>query len=85
VLARTGYAPRVEGDGVTLSNCPFHQLAQSYTALVCGINLHLVAGLLDALPAGDLCAKLAPAPGRCCVTVTPTPDQCDPKPLKTEI
>jgi predicted ArsR family transcriptional regulator len=58
---------------VTLSNCPFHQLAESYTALVCGINLHLIGGLLDALPAGDLCANLAPAPGRCCVTVTTTP------------
>ncbi|MGN9909633.1 helix-turn-helix transcriptional regulator [Phytohabitans sp. LJ34] len=73
VLAGTGYEPRVEGDGVTLSNCPFHQLAESYTALVCGINLHLIAGVLDALPAADLRARLAPAPGRCCVTVTPVP------------
>jgi len=73
VLADTGYEPRLAGDRVTLSNCPFHQLAESYTALVCGINLHLIGGLLDALPAGGLCANLAPAPGRCCVTVTTTP------------
>jgi predicted ArsR family transcriptional regulator len=71
VLADNGYEPHVAGDGVTLTNCPFHQLAESHTALVCGINLHLVGGLLDALPAGDLCAQLTPAPGRCCVTVQP--------------
>jgi predicted ArsR family transcriptional regulator len=74
VLAESGYEPRVEGDRVTLSNCPFHQLAESYTALVCGMNLHLVDGILDALDAGDLRARLTPAPGKCCVTVSATPE-----------
>jgi len=72
VLAGSGYEPRVEGGRVTLSNCPFHQLAESYTALVCGMNLHLVDGVLDALSARDLCAQLAPAPGMCCVTIGPS-------------
>lgn len=74
VLAGSGYEPRRTGDGVTLSNCPFHKLAASYTDLVCGINLHLIEGLLDALPARDLCARLAPTPGQCCVTIDPRRD-----------
>lgn len=71
ILAGTGFEPHAAGEGVALSNCPFHQLAQSHTALVCGMNLHLIQGLLDALPAPGLCARLAPAPGRCCVAVAP--------------
>ncbi|GAA4455545.1 helix-turn-helix transcriptional regulator [Phytohabitans houttuyneae] len=69
-LSGAGFEPRVTDDGVELSNCPFHQLAERYTALVCGMNLDLVGGLLDALPAKDLRAHLAPAPGRCCVAIT---------------
>jgi predicted ArsR family transcriptional regulator len=69
VLARNGYEPRATADGLTLANCPFHSLAQAYPDLICGLNVHLVGGLLDALGAADLCARLGPAPGRCCVTV----------------
>jgi predicted ArsR family transcriptional regulator len=69
VLARQGYEPRVQSGVLTLANCPFHALAADHTALVCGINLHLLAAALGALghPAS---ARLAPAPGRCCVVVT---------------
>ncbi len=68
VLARHGYEPRVEGDRLVLGNCPFHALAADHTALVCGMNLHLLTALLDALgtAAG---ARLDPEPGRCCVVV----------------
>jgi predicted ArsR family transcriptional regulator len=69
VLARNGYEPRTTAAGVTLANCPFHGLAESYTELVCGMNLALIEGLLDVLGQASLRARLDPAPGRCCVTV----------------
>nr|WP_142053648.1 helix-turn-helix domain-containing protein [Pseudonocardia kunmingensis] len=70
VLAGHGYEPRVEGDGVVLANCPFHTLAREHTELVCGMNLHLVAALLDELGCSDLLeAALRPAPAHCCVRV----------------
>lgn len=72
VLADNGYEPRVTADGVALANCPFHSLAQCYTGLVCGMNLDLIDGLLDVLGPAGLCARLDPAPGRCCVTVSVT-------------
>jgi predicted ArsR family transcriptional regulator len=69
VLARQGYEPRVQSGVLTLANCPFHALAADHTALVCGINLHLLAAALGAL--GDRAsARLDPAPARCCVVVT---------------
>ena len=70
ILADNGYEPRTTGaDGIALANCPFHSLAQKYTELVCGLNLDLIDGVLDALGASELCARLDPAPGRCCVTI----------------
>lgn len=69
VLAAVGYEPRVDGGCVVLGNCPFHSLAASYTALVCGMNLDLIRGMLSALPARCAHARLDPAPGRCCVTI----------------
>jgi predicted ArsR family transcriptional regulator len=73
-LAANGYEPRLYSDGMTLANCPFHDLARSHPAIVCGLNLDLINGLLDALPAQGLCAVLDPAPGRCCVTVNVVPE-----------
>ena len=65
-LEALGYEPRERDGLVELLNCPFHALAREHTALVCGMNLHLV----DALVAGsERRAVLDPAPGRCCVTV----------------
>ena len=73
VLAENGYEPRSDATGITLSNCPFHSLAQDYTDLVCGMNFDLIKGLLDGLSAERLEAHLEPAAGRCCVTLRPTP------------
>jgi predicted ArsR family transcriptional regulator len=70
VLDDNGYEPNASPTCITLANCPFHSLAQDYTDLVCGINLDLVGGLLDALDEPAWQAKLDPAPGRCCVTIT---------------
>jgi predicted ArsR family transcriptional regulator len=69
-LAINGYEPRRAGRRITLANCPFHDLASAYTELMCGLNVDLIQGMLDAVPASRLRAALDPAPGRCCVTVS---------------
>jgi predicted ArsR family transcriptional regulator len=66
VLEAQGFEPRAEGDGIALGNCPFRRLARDHPQLVCGMNLHLVDGLLAGLDA-PLRAELAPTPGHCCV------------------
>ena len=69
-LRTHGYEPQREDGGVTLTNCPFHALAQDFTELVCTMNLSLCQGLSDAveLDRADLRPALRPADGRCCVT-----------------
>lgn len=73
VLEAHGYEPRVQGDRVVLANCPFHALAREHTALVCGMNLHLITALLDGLGRWNVQTGLDPAPQRCCVTLTAEP------------
>jgi len=73
-LADAGCEPRrqdPDSGAVVLGNCPFHRLARQYTALVCGVNLQLLRGVVDG--AGDTCchAELDPGPGRCCVRLRP--------------
>lgn len=68
VLDDHGYEPRKEEDRLVLANCPFHSLATEYTALICGINHNLMSALINELPR-SFRADLAPAPGRCCVTL----------------
>jgi predicted ArsR family transcriptional regulator len=71
LLASFGYEPRDAGPGETqLANCPFHELVVRHRELVCTLNLHLLRGALAGLgtPAQ---ARLDPAEGRCCVTITP--------------
>ena len=70
LLAEHGYEPRVEGAEIVLANCPFHALARDHTALVCGMNLHLLTALLGVAAPGTT-ARLEPAPGRCCVVAGP--------------
>jgi predicted ArsR family transcriptional regulator len=57
------------GDEIVLANCPFHALAQQYTDLVCGMNLHLMQGVRSVLDVGErsLVPRLEPEPGQCCV------------------
>ena len=71
VLAEHGYEPRLVGEDVCLANCPFDRLAAEHTDLVCHMNLALVSGVIEGLQATDAVAELAPAPGLCCVRVTP--------------
>lgn len=70
-LEGLGFEPAAEGEDLVLRNCPFHELAREHTALVCGMNLHLVEGLLDGLGDTGMVARLAPQPGHCCVRLEP--------------
>jgi len=72
VLQAHGYEPRTEDDAIILANCPFHTLAQEHPELVCGMNLHLLRGLLDSLTPTGLTALLRPSTVHCCVRFEPT-------------
>ena len=70
LLRDYGYEPvRCEGDIVRLRNCPFHTLAQEQRALVCGMNLALIEGLVDGLGLRSVHAASYPQPGFCCVAL----------------
>lgn len=65
-LARQGYEPYQDGDVVRLRNCPFHLLAREHTELICGMNLAMLTGVVEATGA-EFHPRLDPQPGRCCV------------------
>src|SRR4051812_11361649 len=68
MLEAHGFEPRVVDDGtVVLRNCPFHQLAQQHTDLVCGMNLCLLKAAVDNVGDTGLVAHLEPEEGLCCV------------------
>jgi len=70
VLTRSGYEPKQDPDGcIHLANCPFHELLARHVDLVCAMNLHLLRGVIGELGSGAQ-ARLDPAEGRCCVTIT---------------
>jgi predicted ArsR family transcriptional regulator len=73
VLGEHGFEPRVQDDGISLANCPFHTLAREHTELVCGMNLQLLRGVLDGIPSSGLVARLLPMAGACCVRMEPAP------------
>lgn len=71
VLRRRGYEPYEDETGtLRLRNCPFDTVARRDPDLVCGLNLRLLEGLLEALdiPAD---ARLEPEATHCCVAITP--------------
>ena len=70
LLEQNGYHPRIVGDELTLENCPFRAVADLSPELICAMNLECIEGVLDEVGDPSLAARLAPAPGRCCVTVT---------------
>lgn len=71
-LAERGYEPHVDDDGtVVLRNCPFHQLAQTHTELICGVNHCLVSAAIDTLGGTGLAATLEPEADACCVKLRP--------------
>jgi predicted ArsR family transcriptional regulator len=72
-LGGLGFEPQTETGKVVLHNCPFHALATQHTALVCGLNLHFVAGVADGMGATAVEARLAPRPDACCVELLRPP------------
>lgn len=69
-LGAHGFEPREESGRILLANCPFHAVAVTHTALVCGANLALVEGIVSGAPEAGWRAELDPAPGRCCVVLS---------------
>lgn len=69
-LCGCGYEPAQTAVGdIELRNCPFHQLMSQYPELVCGLNLELIQGMLEARGERPSRAVLAPREDRCCVVV----------------
>ena len=71
LLERQGFEPHAESGDIALANCPFAALAREHTELVCGMNLSLLQGVLDAVPLAGLAARLQPTEGACCVRIGP--------------
>ncbi|BBH64275.1 ArsR family transcriptional regulator [Actinoplanes sp. OR16] len=67
IAALDSYEPDFSDDRVVLRNCPFHQLAEQFPPLICGMNLALVSGLVEGT---EWEARMDAAPGRCCVTLS---------------
>ena len=70
VLAEAGFEPiasAAAGDLVALRNCPFDAIARTQQAVVCGMNLSLMDGVIAGLRARGIAAELDPQPGMCCV------------------
>jgi len=70
VLRRQGYEPYDDAGEVRLRNCPFHQIAERYPPLVCGMNVALCEGVLAGMGVADRHARLDPRPGGCCVVIS---------------
>ena len=69
VLAKNGFEPYRDEDAIRMRNCPFDALATEHRDLVCGLNLSLMEGFVQASGARGLRACLEPADGRCCVAL----------------
>jgi predicted ArsR family transcriptional regulator len=76
-LDACGYDPVTDENGtVTLCNCPFHSLADRHTELICGANLALVGGMVEATD-DPRTAHLVPRAGHCCVEIRAARDDAD--------
>ena len=70
-LAELGYEPELAAARLRLRNCPFHDAADVAPAVVCGLNVDLVGGVVDGVGASSVCtAALDGAAPDCCVTVS---------------
>lgn len=72
LLEDHGFEPRPAAGDIVLHNCPFHALAQEQAELVCGMNLHLLVGVLEGLGTTGLKARLEPGDSGCCVRLGQT-------------
>lgn len=69
VLDETGYEPASGPSGVVLTNCPFHQLAQRHTEVVCAANHAFLCAAAGATGVDPASVVLAPTTGGCCVRI----------------
>jgi predicted ArsR family transcriptional regulator len=60
-----------EGGSLVLGSWPFDALARRNRAVICGMNLSIMAGVLEGLRARGIVATLDPQPGMCCVVWRP--------------
>lgn len=70
LLQELGFEPYEDGSTIRLRNCPFHDLAQRHTDVVCGMNLRLLDAVAES-QSRSYVARLDPAPDRCCVALAP--------------
>jgi predicted ArsR family transcriptional regulator len=74
LLDRVGFEPyRPNQREVRLGNCPFDPLSRRHTALVCGVGVALVSGVLDGLAPDAFSVTRDERPDRCCVVLTASP------------
>lgn len=73
VLADRGYEPEGPGpDGtIRLRNSRYHALVAEHHPLVCGMNLAMAEGMIDAIGTLPVRPVLDPEPGSCCVRFVP--------------
>lgn len=68
VLEGYGFEPQRDPAGhIRLRNCPFHALSTEHRALVCGMNLAIMQGVVEGLAVSGVEAVFQPWPGMCCV------------------
>lgn len=67
VLRDAGFEATLDRDLVLLANCPFHQLAQAHTELICGLNQAYVKGMAAGLGLNAVDVRLEPDTDHCCV------------------
>lgn len=71
-LRDDGFEPVTDDSGVTaLANCPFHDLSESHTELICGMNHQMLTAAVERCGGTGLDARLQPEPGHCCVRFHP--------------
>lgn len=69
MLVEYGFEPFRQDGKIRLHNCPFHRLSRQFPPLICGMNLGLIAGIVEGLGGSPSLAHLDPAPSRCCVAI----------------
>lgn len=65
-----GFEPLAGDDAIELRNCPFAELTDGVSPLVCGMTTAMVAGIADELGV-DVKVREDHRPGVCCVVVDP--------------
>lgn len=67
VLDALGFAPRVVGDGVHLTACPYLELVRRNPDVMCGVHAGIARGVLDATGGGTASLDPFAVPGGCLV------------------